>query len=73
MIFGSCGCALKDIEGTGVPTAVMSYSKEGDRAIEYHSYCFKCYRRRVMDDMVLLTPEAEQEWLRKNNEGHMAD
>ena len=62
-IIASCGHTLTDIEGQGVLCSRRDYSREGNRASSYGSYCFACYKELVIEDEVLLTKEAEDEWL----------
>ena len=66
-IIASCGHTLTYIEGPGVFCNTRDYSREGNRAISYGSYCFDCYKKLVASDEVLLTAEAEDEWVNGND------
>lgn len=62
-IIASCGHKLTKVEGHGVSCRTRDYTREGKRAIGYGSYCFACYKELVLNDEVLLTEEAEEEWM----------
>lgn len=64
MVEASCGHRLAKKEGLGVEYAMKCSSIEDDSpAIEYGGCCFKCYKRYIEDDLLLLTKEAEEEWM----------
>ena len=67
-IIATCGHQLKEVEGLGVDCSMQSYSREGNRAVDYVTYCFKCYKEAIAEDLVLLTEEAEDEWLMEKAE-----
>ena len=66
-IIASCGHTLTEVEGQGVLCSTKGYTREGERTVRFGSYCFACYKELVCNDEVLLTEEAEEEWM---NEDH---
>lgn len=59
----SCGheCSVRPF---GFPIQVKTYTREGEKAVSYSSYCHKCYVETVRDypDMVLFSGLDEEEW-----------
>ena len=68
MIFATCGHKLKDIEGLGVTCTVKHFSRDGSRALSFVTYCFDCYKQAIINDEVLLTEEAEEEWMNEDQD-----
>ena len=62
-IIASCGHKLTQVEGLGVTCGTRGYTREGERTVRYGTYCFACYKEFVCNDEVLLTEEAEEEWM----------
>lgn len=65
-IIASCGHTLTEVEGLGVTCSKKDYTREGNRAVRYGAYCFACYKELVSSDEVLLTQEAEEEWMNED-------
>lgn len=63
MIFATCGHKLKEVEGLGVNCTVKGYTRDGSHSLNFVTYCFDCYKQAIINDEVLLTEEAEDEWL----------
>jgi hypothetical protein len=62
-IKATCGHTLTKVEGLGVTCSTKGYTREGERTVRFGSYCFACYKKFVCNNEVLLTEEAEEEWM----------
>lgn len=64
MITASCCHQLTKREGFGVPYTMKDFCIEDDSpAMRYGCCCFKCYKVYIEKDLLLLTQEAEDEWM----------
>ena len=48
-IIASCGHTLTEVEGQGVLCSTKGYTREGNRAVSYGSYCFACSKKHILN------------------------
>jgi len=62
MIIATCGHQVDDVDEL-VNCSLTEYSREGDRAIAYVSYCKMCYEEACKGGYVLYDEGEENKWL----------
>ena len=62
-ITGSCGDEILKEENWYKTTAVMSFSDEGERAVEYVSYCEQCLEDYEKAGIILHSIEEINSWM----------
>ena len=62
----TCGHTLQSFDDI-VHCSLTDYTREGDRAIAYVSYCKICYERACKEGYVLYDKGEENKWLNYND------